>query len=293
LIKLLLPSGKTISSIIVSTAFGVDGRGIFPHTLKPRYRNLLAAAKETGTTVITKSVTRHGRKGNFIPRNPFTWKYIRKLPSRGRTSCAMLNAYGLTNPGVEEFINRLKKADKSRLIPSIYPEFSKGEDLANYEARVAAAMIYEQAGVSEIELNFSCPNSKELKKFYPKMYIIAKISIVHPYEFAQELERTGVDMIHSVNTVPFELVYPGKTSPLAKVGGGGVSGTPIFWQAYDYNKGLRQKVKVPIIMGGGVTNSDFAIKYIGIGADTVSICTSALRKPREAEKIIRLLNAEF
>jgi len=305
-----LPGGKTISDVVISTALGVDGRGIFPHTLKPCYRNLLTAARQTSTTVITKSMTRHKRTGNFIQCNPFTWKYIQKLPSRSK--CALLNAYELTNPGVEKCVKYLKKTDNSRIIPSLYPEFSKGEDMAIYEARVAVGILEDDLiglisnnAIEAAELNLSCPNSKEvitknmqnslrcvkdLKKFFPELFIIAKISIVHPYEFAQELERIGIDAIHSVNTIPFEMVYPGKISPLAKVGGGGVSGSPIFWQAYDYNNGLRQKVKVPIIMGGGVTNSDYAIKYKGIGADAVSICTVALRNPKEARKIVELFN---
>lgn len=294
-----ISDSKTLSRVIVSTAFGLDGKGIFPHTLRPEYNKLLKTVKETGTTVITKSITRHPRKGNFIPHNPFTWKYIKKLPNDG-----MLNAYGITNPGIVKCIKISNYPNNASVIPSLYPEFSKGEAWAIYETRVAVGLL-DEISVGAIELNFSCPNSKEaidknmsnslncvkeLKKHFPWIFIIAKISIVHPYEFAQELERAGVDAIHSINTIPFEMVYPDKISPLAEVCGGGVSGKPIFWLAYDYNKELRKKVKIPLIMGGGTINSDHVIKYFGIGADAVSICTVALRKPREARKIVELFN---
>lgn len=294
-----ISDSRKISRVVISTAFGLDGNGIFPHTLRPEYNRLLKTVRETETTVLTKSITRYPRKGNFIPWNSFTWKYIQKMPNGG-----MLNAYGLTNPGIVKCANKFKNNGKTMVIPSFYPEFSKSGDTAIYETRVAVGLL-DEIGVPAIELNFSCPNSeeiigknmkgslacvRELKKYFPWMFIIAKISIVHPYEFAQELELAGVDVIHSINTIPFEMVYPDKISPLVNVGGGGVSGKPIFWLAYDYNKELIKKVKIPIIMGGGVTNSDHAIKYLGIGASAVSICTVILRKPREARKIVELLN---
>lgn len=294
-----ISDGRKISRVIISTALGLDGKGIFPHTLRPEYKRLIKTTKETGTTILTKSITMHPKKGNFIPHNPFTWKYIKRLPDFG-----MLNAYGLTNPGIVKYVKISNYNNDEGVISSLYPEFSKGEDLAIYETRVSVGLLNE-IGIHAIELNFSCPNSKEiigknmkssllcareLKKYFPWMFIIAKISIVHPHEFAQELERSGADAIHSINTVPFDMVYTNKISPLIKVGGGGVSGKPIFWQAYDYNKGLRKKVNIPIIMGGGVVNTDNAIKYFDIGANAVTICTVVLRKPSEARKIVELFN---
>lgn len=293
-----ISDSRKISRVVISTAFGLDGKGIFPHTLKWEYNKLLKTVKETGTTVITKSITRYPRKGNFIPHNPFTWKYIKKLPNDG-----MLNAYGITNLGIVKCIKISNYTNDANVIPSLYPEFSRGEASAIYETRVAVGLL-DEIGVGAIELNFSCPNSKEaiaknmvnavncvkeMKKYF-LTFIIAKISIVHPYEFAQELERAGVDAIHSINTVPFGIVYPDKISPLENVGGGGVSGKPIFWRAYDYNKELRKKVKIPLIMGGGAINSDHVLKYFGIGADAVSICTVVLRKTREAREIVKLFN---
>ena len=74
---------RQISTIVLSTALGPDGRGIFPYTLWPAYRRLLRAVRENAATVLTKSATRLARRGNFVPANPFTWKYIRRLPRGG------------------------------------------------------------------------------------------------------------------------------------------------------------------------------------------------------------------
>lgn len=292
---------RTLSPVVISTALGSGGQGIFPYTLWPAYRRLLRTVRETRTTVFTKSATRYPRRGNFIPWNPLTWKYIRRLPGYG-----MLNAYGLTNEGAEAAALQIKKAHEAglKVIPNLYPEFAKGTERAVQETLEAARLYQETLGgdFGALELNFSCPNSaeeirenmaqalacsREVRQQFAALYLIAKISICHPYEFARELERLGVDAIHAVNTIPYDLVFPrGPASPLAVSGGGGVSGGPAFPQAYRYNVELRKHVKLFLIMGCGVTSLEDVQKYRDAGADAVSMCTLALRNPKEAERII-------
>ncbi|MDD2900931.1 MAG: HisA/HisF-related TIM barrel protein [Syntrophales bacterium] len=293
-----------ISTIVVSTALGPGGRGIFPYTLLPAYRWLLRAVRETGTTVFAKSATRFPRQGNFRAFNPLTWKYIKRLPDLG-----MLNAYGLTNHGVTACAGAIKVSGSQgfNVIPNFYPEFAKGTDTAIKETLEAIGLYQKLLGPSfwALELNFSCPNSQEairenvaqaLKCFqdvkgkYPGLFLLAKISICHPYEFAQELEKLGVNALHALNTIPYEIVYPQKRSPLWQVGGGGVSGGPAFAAALDYNMGLRKQVSLPLIMGCGVRNREDVQRYLDAGADAVSICTLALRKPGEAAAVITSFN---
>jgi len=289
-----------ISTVVISTALGPGGRGIFPYTLLPGYRRLLRAVKETGTAIIAKSATRFVRKGNFIPWNPLTWKYIRRLPGGG-----MLNAYGLTNHGVTACAGEIKVSGTQgfQVIPNFYPEFAKGTDPAIHETLEAIGLYQQILGPYfwALELNFSCPNSQEairenlvqafkcsqaVKGKYPALFLIAKISICHPYEFAQELERLGVNALHAINTIPFEIIYPDQRSPLYQAGGGGVSGGPALAAALTYNTGLRQQVKLPLIMGCGVRQREDVRRYLDAGADAVSFCTLALRRPREAAAII-------
>ncbi|MEJ2092535.1 MAG: HisA/HisF-related TIM barrel protein [Syntrophobacterales bacterium] len=294
---------RRISTLVLSTALGPDGRGIFPYTLWPSYRRLLRAVKETGITVLTKSATRFPRRGYFLPANPLTWKYIRRLPQGG-----MLNAYGLTNEGVDKVAPKIGAACREgfQVIPNFWPEFTKGAEIAVQENLEAVALYRRHVGEAfwALELNFSCPNVPEdiacnvndglacaqaLKAAHPDLFIIAKLSVVHPYEFAQELERVGVGALHAVNTIPYELVFPpGRfpPSPLAHVGGGAVSGGPAWTQAYQYNKGLRPLVSLPIIMGCGVTSQEGVQRYLDLGADAVSICTLALRNPQKVEGIV-------
>ena len=234
---------KRISRVLISTALGPGGGGIFPYTLLPSYRRLLRAVKITETTVMAKSATRYRRQGNFIPGNPFTWRYIRRIPGQG-----MLNAYGLTNQGVRICAREIMQSCGAgiQVVPNFYPEFAKGTETAIRET-LESIKIYKEVMGPEfwaLELNFSCPNAKEavtenvnqgiacvsgVRQDFPELFLIAKISIVHPIEFSVELERLGVKAIHGVNTVPYNLVFPENkfsSSPLADVGGGGVSGGP-------------------------------------------------------------------
>jgi dihydroorotate dehydrogenase (NAD+) catalytic subunit len=257
--------------------------------------------------VFSKSATRHSRRGNFVAANPLTWKYIQRLPDGG-----MLNAYGLTNPGVAAGAPGLAGAIQAgyRVIPNFYPEFAKGGEMARQETLEAIALYRQALGehFQTLELNFSCPNAaeaiaenvvqalaltQELRQRHPELHLIAKLSVCHPYEFAQELERLGVAALHAVNTVPWEVLYPpglNPASPLAAVGGGGVSGGPAFKVAYDYNRGLRPLVKGFLIMGCGVKSQEEVQRYFDLGADAVSLCTLALRRPPEAARIIQAYN---
>lgn len=300
---IVTPKG-TISKIVVSTIAGHLGRGIFPLMLFPGYRHSLKVMEETKTTKITKSSTRLKRVGNFITWNPLTWKYIQPLPNK-----SLLNAYGLTNEGVEKNADDMLPALEAgdRIIPNFFPEFAKGTDIAIEETKQAAKIYHERLGryFWIIELNFSCPNSKEkiaknmeqatkcvreLTKEFPWLMIIAKISIVHPFEFSQELELIDPGIIiHAINTVPYNMIYGG-ISPLADVGGGGVSGPESFPISLIYSEELRKKIKARMIMGNGVGSLEAVRKYLDVGADCVSTCTIFKHNPKEGANILELYN---
>lgn len=298
--------GVKISSVVISTIFGHAGNGMFPLVLKSSYRRLLGLAKETNTTILTKSSTRHKKIGNYRPWLPWTWRVIRNFGTDG-----MINAYGLTNKGI--LFNAKKIAEALRrgynVIPNYHPELFKGR--ARMINNIDEAMdIYSNTlgqRFKILEVNISCPNiKKEIDKninmaiqcvkramvFAPNLALITKISIAHPYELAQELEAAGVDIIHAVNSVPYNVLYPylNNQSHLHKYGGGGVSGKPAFEAVFKYNSALRKKIKLPIIMGCGIMSVSDAEKYFDIGADSISICTVIKRNPKEAERIIKKYN---
>ena len=293
--------GRKISDVVVSTALGQSGRGIFSKTLSFKYRKFVQLVLDKDVTIFTKPSTRYPKVGNFRIQYPWTWKYIKKICHR-----SMLNLYRLTNNGVK--INAKKIAYSSEMgfsvIPSYYPEFKKGVSIALQELGESVDIYHKYIGDDfwAIEINGSCVNSGEiieenmdnivlcvsmLKKVYPKLVIIIKTSIEHPYDFYKRLEDAGADAIHAINSIPYRIVYPNDVSPFHKKGGGGVSGEITFSLSYHYSKELKKYTTLPIIMGCGVTDIFSKIMFMKeADADSVSVCTIALLDPEEACRII-------
>jgi len=309
-------TSNKISKVVTSSIMGHSGGGMFPLTLFPSYQRLMRIIKEAETYNLTKSSTAEKNIGNFVLANPFTWNCIQRIGKNG-----LLNAYGLTNCGVRKNSEEIAFACSYgfKVIPSFYPQFIKGREIAAKQKKPPEAgleitiketikAIRRYSRVMEhyfwaVEINYSCHNSKDkiqenisdamactkaVRKAFPNLIIITKISYVHPIEFAQELVKVGVNVIHAINTIPYDMVFKnGRPSPLANVGGGGVSGRPISYMAFKYNRLLRKKIDTNIIMGGGITSLDEARKYFeDAGANTIRICTLARLNPKEAEKII-------
>jgi len=299
---------KKLSRVVISTAFGHSGGGMFPYFLFPSYRRLLSVARETKTTIFSKSATILKRRGNFISYNPLTWKYIQRIPG---TICGMINAYGLTNDGTESCAKQIWYARQKgfQVIPNFFPTFADGPDKA-IEDTLRAVGVYRSILLSNfraLELNYSCPNSGEciidnmiscsrtsraVRQAHPDLFLVAKVSLLHSYEFCQEQVKAGVNAIHAINTIPYGIVCPNSVSPLLAVGGGGVSGDPAFEKAYEYNRELRKRVNIPLIMGCGVRCVGDVYRYFDIGADSVSLCSLAIRDSAEAKEILTIFNRQ-
>lgn len=293
-------NGHKISNVVIDTIFGIAGNGIFPLKLLPKNQKLLEMAQKTNTTILGKSFTFLKRIGNLVTYLPWTWKYIQLLGNDG-----MLNACGIANKGAKKEAKKIGKSVKKykNFIPNFFPDFTKGDDdVWEQTNKTIKALIFRLGELFHaLVLNFSCPNTEEditriiksasllvrkINQKYPWLTIIAKISYVQPLEFAEELEIAGAEIIQAINTIPYSLVFPKSKSPLAKVGGGGVSGGPIKEISLRYNNVLRKRVRIPIAMGGGIMSLEDCARFEGIGANSLTICTVARRDPETAMDII-------
>ena len=304
---IMLKKGNMISHVVVSSILGHSGRGMFPLTLKLSYRKFVKKVLETKTTVIAESATRFKIVGNYQIRKPWTWWiYVRKLPRM-----SLLNAFGLTNDGIEKCAKKILRSAKKgfQVIPSYFPEFSKGLDIAIKEALEAIAIYQSELGdyFFALEINVSCPNAgedvsknmsqavacaKAIKARHPDLTLIVKLSYLHPISLAEELERVGVNIIHGINTIPYGEVFPNKQSPLHKVGGGGISGGLAYPQALEYNTKLSKRVSIPLIMGCGITDLISLGEYKDIrgNGNSVSICSLVRLNPTKAIMAIEISN---
>jgi dihydroorotate dehydrogenase len=294
---------RMFSFFVITSIMGHGGDGFLPFMIYPSYRKFVKFVRENGIIVISKSATLYQWTGNFVWWKIWTWWLIQML---GVDS--MLNAFNLTNGGVWVCAKKILKACQKgfNVVPSYFIQF---KDLSNEQAignTLTAMWIYQKVlgrFFWAIEFNLSCVNSgedlmaimekqlrciEEVRKRYPWLVIIAKVGIDHPSWFIKKLKEAGVDVIHAINTILFNKLFPGKTSPLQKAGGGGVSGGQIRENALLCCQNIREITDEWVIMAGGINELEHAEMFVRLRPDFLSTCTGARINP---DKTIEMMKA--
>jgi dihydroorotate dehydrogenase (NAD+) catalytic subunit len=231
--------------------------------------------KSGADAVVTKSIGLHSRKGYHGP--------ILAASHGG-----LLNAVGLTNPGIDAFNEELT-ALKGTNIPIVLSIF--GETI---EEVVEVAIKGKDLNPSAIELNLSCPHAEigqishnpELSSEYvraikdaAKCQIFAKISpnVSNYVSVAEAVERAGADAVVAINTVRAMKIDIYQKRPVLGNKIGGLSGPPIFPIAVRCVYDLHNALSIPIIGVGGVSNWQDAIEMHLAGASAIQIGTALLK----------------
>lgn len=204
----------------------------------------------------------------------------------------VLNAMGLPNPGVKDYINEIKIAKSNGvkvIIGSIYggspEEFSE------------AAKIIESSGVNAVELNLSCPNVEgvglevgqdpnlvgavvDAVKRSIQLPVFAKLTpnISNIKLIAKAAEDAGVDGLVAINTVRAMAIDIDTGRPLLSNKIGGLSGPAIKPIAIRCVYDIAKTVKVPIIGCGGIMNWKDVVEFLLAGASAVQIGTAIAYK---------------
>ncbi len=278
-------NGHKFKFVTASGALAFDGQG-WPWEKPLRWIGLL---DPTLFTNVTKTLTRSPRRGNLRWSHP--WSVVKGLSGGG-----IVNAIGLTNPGIEWWLEKVAPAipEGLHIVPSIE---------ANDE-RETADMIQLLGGapfIRGIELNLSCPNAREngdrttekivtICRHAAKISmvpLIAKLSYTHDYVgIAKEIEKEKKIESLSINSVPWEAIYPERPSPLAKYGGGGVSGRLIQDYTWEMVEELAIASKIPVI-GPSVWDYDDIQTITDKGAKAVSFGSVFVRHPWRPTLFVR------
>jgi dihydroorotate dehydrogenase len=155
-----------------------------------------------------------------------------------------------------------------------------------------------------MEINPSCPNtghaiqtaetvieSVKAVRDVSRHPIIVKVSVSQDY-LAIIKGLSGIAEAVSLNSVPWEMVFPGKRSPLWKLekkvsgGGGGVSGKPaqaLNWKAL---KELSETGLMPVI-GPSIMEYEDIARVRNLGAKAESFGAIHLRTPCKATQIVK------
>jgi len=206
-------------------------------------------------------------------------------PTMVDVGCGFLNAMGLPNPGVEEFVDEVKaakKGDEILLVASVF-----GESPQNF---AEAASVMEDAGVDGIELNVSCPHVKAagmeigqdptiLKNVVRAVKNSVQIPVFtkltpntsHIKDLARTVEQAGGDGIVAVNTLRAMAIDVETGRPILANKIGGLSGPALKPVALRCVYEIAQTVNIPVIGCGGVTSWRDVIEFLLAGARAVQI----------------------
>ncbi len=237
--------------------------------------------------IVVKGLSLYPRQGNPGPRIV-------------ETPCGMLNAIGLQNVGVDEFIEKklpLLKGLNTHVIANIF-----GETIDDYME--VARRLNAVKGVSALEINISCPNVKKggivfgtdpseafrvvsaIRKS-TSLPLITKLSpnVTDIKVMVKAAEDAGTDAISLINTLTGMVIDVERRRPVLATATGGLSGPAIrpvavrmVWQA-------AQAAKVPLIGMGGIMNARDALEFIIAGAAAVQVGTASFIDPDAAAKV--------
>ena len=263
----------------VLTASGTFGYG-------EEYTDFIDLSRLGG--IVVKGTTGAHREGNPYPR-------------MAETPSGMLNAVGLQNKGVDDFVKttypRIKHFD-THVIVNV-----SGSTIEEY-AEVATKLLPLEK-IPAIELNISCPNVKQggmafgtcpktageavraIRKVYDKTLIV-KLSpnVTSISEIAIAVEEAGADAVSLINTLLAIAIDAEKRKPILSTITGGLSGPAIKPVALRMVWQVKKAVKIPIIGMGGIMNATDAIEFMLAGASAIQVGTANFIDPEISVKIV-------
>ncbi len=224
------------------------------------------------------------------------------------TASGMLNAIGLQNIGVKNFVSEilphLRRLDAT-VIANVYGKMEE-------EYAAVAAILDDAEGVEGLELNISCPNVKKggivfgqdplaaskvvqaVKKETDKT-IIVKLSpnVSDITEIAAAVEDAGADGISLINTLLGMVIDLDKKKSILGNVMGGLSGPAIKPVALRMVYQVSQRVSVPVIGIGGIMNERDALEFMLAGATAIQVGTANFINPRISEEILDGIQSYF
>jgi dihydroorotate dehydrogenase (NAD+) catalytic subunit len=238
--------------------------------------------------IVTKSLSLKPRKGN--------------PPQRiVETPAGMLNAIGLANVGVEEFLKTKIPFLKNYDVPLICNIAASSVD----EYVECTRILTTEEKISAFEINVSCPNVKEgglqfgndcsmvgtitaKVKAVTNKPVIIKLSpnVSYISEFAKMVKDNGGDAVSAINTLVGTSFNVYTRKPKIFNVKGGLSGPAIKPVALAKVLEIAQTVDIPIIGIGGIMDWKDTVEFMIVGASAVQLGTVNFIDPAAAEKVI-------
>ena len=224
------------------------------------------------------------------------------VPRLAETPAGLLNAVGLENPGLEEFLKSY--LPKVRKLPTAAIANISGFSLEDYVEMARA--LQRDSGLAALEVNISCPNVKHggmhfgtdpksaeeviaAVKAATNLPIIAKLSpnVTDIVGMAQAVKSGGADAVSLINTLLGMRIDIDQQRPVLANTFGGLSGPAILPVAVRMVWQVSQAIDLPIIGMGGITTWQDAVEFLLAGATAVSVGTGNFVNPQAPLEIIQ------
>jgi dihydroorotate dehydrogenase len=294
-----------------SGARGFFGEGYWFHRCVPglNYR---------GSTFVAKTTTLEERAGN-MPLGP-RWrprelvpKCIVVKPFKGVT----LNSVGLSGPGIRPLLHAWNWNDPGRpwmiSLMSVRdtPE-GRAEEISRMSEVIDEFKLPSYVGV---QLNLSCPNVgldpaalvEDAAAQVDSLSLLGrplflKVNALFPVASAVSLSHfSAVDGFIVSNTIPWgklrgdidwKGLFGSEVSPLAHIGGGGLSGRPLLPLVTEWVRSARELgFRKAIVGGGGILSVSDAAQMIVSGVDAIELGSVSILRPWRVASIIKYANA--
>jgi len=209
-------------------------------------------------------------------------------PTVVQAKSGIINAMGLPNPGINEYVEEIKYSKSILQVPLIVSVYGYSADEYTLAAKKAIG-----AGADAVELNVSCPhvrytgseigaNPQLLREVVCKVKaevnkpVIVKLSpnVTDIVELAAVATKAGADAFTVINTVRAMAIDLETAMPVLTNIRGGLSGPAIKPIALRCVYDISECVKTPIIGCGGISNWGDAVEFLLAGASAVQIGTA-------------------
>ena len=224
-----------------------------------------------------------------------------------QTAAGMLNAIGLQNIGVEDFIEKklpaLARYPLCKVIVNVF-----GYTVNEY-IRVIER-LNQATGIAAYELNVSCPNvhaggmafgsdpgsleylvSRAKKVSARPLIVKLSPNVTSISHMAKVVADSGADAVSLTNTFLAMAIDVETRRPRLTNITGGLSGPAIKPSALRMVYETARTVQIPILGLGGIVTPEDAVEFLLAGATAIQVGTASYADPRATERLARGLES--
>ncbi len=250
---------------------GMLASGVLGYSAESMHRVIKGGAG----AVVTKSVGVQPRAGYANP-------------TVVQAKSGLINAMGLPNPGIDDYTEEIRYTKTLIHQPLIVSIFGYSAEEYATVAKKAA-----EAGADALELNVSCPHVKQTGseigqnpalltevviavKSAVKVPVFVKLSpnVTDIVQLASAVQKAGADAVTAVNTLRAIAIDTDTQKPVLSNIKGGLSGPAMKPVALRCVYDIREKLDIPIIGCGGITDWRDAVEFFLAGANAIQIGTA-------------------